>query len=84
MRHGDMCLQGTPLAYIFVAEVAASEPIAVNCIMQVSDKFRYREWDTKGFVARLNRAEFTSLADVSRITFVITASRLNVAHPLRT
>ena len=55
-----MCLQASPLAYIFVAEFAASEPIAVNYIrgqfdivmlfMQVSDKLRYREWDTKALL----------------------------------
>ena len=46
-----MCVQASPLSYIFVAEFAASEPIAVNCnrrqfdivvlFVQVSDKFRY-------------------------------------------
>ena len=89
MRHGGVCLQASPLAYIFVAEVAASEPIAANCncrqfdivvlFVQVSDKFRYREWDTKGFVARLKRADFGSLSEVSYVGFV-TASRLSVVH----
>jgi hypothetical protein len=93
VRHGDVRLQTSLLAYIFAAEFTASKPIAVNfsrgqfdivvLFMQVGYKFRYREWDTKDFVARLNRADFTSLTEVSRITFV-TASRLAVVHPLMT
>ena len=31
MRHGDVRLQTSLLAYVFVAEFTASKPIAVNC-----------------------------------------------------